>query len=110
MAAENELGRHAAVCATDDRRPGRLASGDVAAALREIDRTKFWMAYEALIARFERGERVRGRERARRSFRRPRCRRRASGGKRDRSRRAELHQIPPADPIVAAINAHRAPP
>ena len=94
VAAENKLWRHAAVSAGDDRRPRRLMPGDVAAALSKIHGAKLGMAHEALIARLELGERFLRRQRSRRAFRRVRCPRSASGGKRDR--RAAPNFINPA--------------
>ena len=109
VATENKLRRHAAVSAGDDRRPRRLMSGDVATALGEIHGAKFGMAHEAFVARLELRERFLRGKRSRRAFRRARRRRHASGHKRDRGGGAELHQIPPADPVGFAIAAHRPP-
>jgi hypothetical protein len=81
-------------------------SGDGAAALREIDRAELRMAHETLIARFELGKRFVGRERGRGGFRRARWPHRGPEPKRDRASGAEPHQIPAADSLTFAVNAH----
>src|SRR3984885_13470474 len=63
--AEDKLGRYPAVGAGDNRRPRRLMPGDVAAGLSKVDGAEFWMAHEALIARFELNERFLGGKRSR---------------------------------------------
>ena len=84
--------------------------GDGGAALSKIGGAKLGMADEAFVAGLELSERFLRGKGVGAAFRRARRRRHGPGRERDRGRRAELHQIPPADSVAFAIDAHRAPP
>ena len=103
VTAEDQLRGHAAVGAADDRRPGRLMRGDCAPLLREVDRAEFRMARIALVARFQRGERLVGGERGRRAFGGARLPRQAAEPERDDARRPEFQKIPPTDPFFSQL-------
>ena len=73
---------------------------------RKVDRAELRMADIALVSRFQRGERLVGRERGRRAFRGPCLPGHAAEPERDDARRAELQQVSPTDPLRLAIAVH----